>query len=152
MSRKICLISSTGGHYAQLKEVMSMVKKFEYFVVTERSKMTEMASERIYYLRQQERSNISIFLNLFINFCISLYILLRERPKIIISTGAGAVLPLCIFGRLMGAKLIFIESFAKVSTPTMTGKILYRISNRFYVQWEDMEKVYPKALYRGALY
>ena len=77
---------------------------------------------------------------------------LREQPDVVISTGALAVIPFCLMAKLFGKKLIFIESFAKVNSGNLTGKFLYHFADRFYVQWESMLKVYPKAIYRGGIY
>ncbi|MFD1952812.1 PssD/Cps14F family polysaccharide biosynthesis glycosyltransferase [Paenibacillus thailandensis] len=150
---KICLVSSTGGHLAQLKQIIPILSNYNYFVVTEFNKMSDNNNkEEKYYLKQQERKNILFLYCALYNIIISIYIILRERPSIIISTGAGAVIPICLFGKLMGSKLVFIESFAKISTPTLTGKILYRFSDRFYVQWEQLIKYYPNSVYRGTIY
>ncbi|MCM3786673.1 UDP-N-acetylglucosamine transferase subunit ALG14 [Neobacillus mesonae] len=152
---KICLVSSTGGHFTQLKKIVKVVEKYDYFIVTENNETKNNTSGECkeYYLIQQERKNWLIFLIVvFLNTIKSFFIIIKERPKIIITTGAGSVIPMCILGKVLGAKLIFIESFAKINSPTMTGKLLCKFSNRFYVQWEEMLEVYPKAMYRGTLY
>ena len=51
-----------------------------------------------------------------------------------------------------GKKLVYIESFAKISSPTETGKFLYKFADRFYVQWKSMKKFYPNAIYLGGIY
>ena len=55
-----------------------------------------------------------------------------------------AMIPICLISKLMGKKLIYIESFAKVTSPTETGKLLYKFADQFYVQWKPMLKFYPK--------
>ena len=70
----------------------------------------------------------------------------------IISTGVLATVPLCLVCKLFGKKLIFIESYAKVKTPTLTGKLLYPFADRFYVQWQELLEFYPKARYVGGIY
>ena len=54
--------------------------------------------------------------------------------------------------KLFGKKLIYIESFAKISSPNLSGKLLYRFADQFYVQWETMLKIYPKAICLGGIY
>ena len=83
------------------------------------------------------------------NFFTSLKIFLKERPDFVISTGALATIPMCIIAKIFRKKVIFIESFAKVNSPTLTGKLIYKFADQFYVQWEDMLKVYPKGIYKG---
>ncbi|WHX40255.1 PssD/Cps14F family polysaccharide biosynthesis glycosyltransferase [Mesobacillus sp. AQ2] len=152
--KKICLISSTGGHLTQLRQLIPIVKDQKFFLITEQHKSTEMLSKQfdVYYLKQQERKSL-IFLFVFLfNIINSFLIIAKERPDFIISTGAGAVLPACVFGKLFGAKIIFIESFAKIDTPTLTGRIVYKFADRFYIQWEELRKHYPKAVFKGAIY
>lgn len=74
------------------------------------------------------------------------------EDKELISTGALATIPVCVLGKIMGKKIIFIESFAKVTSQTLTGKLVYRFANQFYVQWEEMKKFYPNAIYKGGIY
>lgn len=52
----------------------------------------------------------------------------------------------------MGSKVIFIESYAKINSPTITGKIVYKFADIFYVQWPEMLKFYPNGIYKGSLY
>lgn len=151
---KICLISSSGGHLSQLKELLKIVKDDDYFMVTEENLVSQSlkASHRVYFLKQQERKSIRFPFVFIANILKSIFILIRERPQLIITTGAGAVIPLCIIGKIFGAKLVFIESFAKINSPTITGKILYKFADRFYIQWEELKEYYPNATYRGTIY
>ncbi|MED4296548.1 PssD/Cps14F family polysaccharide biosynthesis glycosyltransferase [Priestia megaterium] len=151
---KVCLVSSTGGHLIELKKIIPAVKQYEFFFVTEQSEMSnELKDEfKVYYLVQQERKNIHIAKNLLINIFKSFNILIKEAPDVIISTGAGAVFPLCLFGKILGKKIIYVESFAKVNSPSLTGKLVYKFADEFYIQWESLKSFYPKSKYRGSLY
>ena len=55
-------------------------------------------------------------------------------------------------GKLFGAKLIYIEVFDRIDKPTMTGRLVYPIVDKFIVQWEEMRKVYPKAINLGSIF
>ena len=70
----------------------------------------------------------------------------------VICTGVLAMVPLCLLSKLFGKRLLFIESYAKVKTPTLTGRLLYPLADRFYVQWQELLKFYPKAVYLGGIY
>ena len=61
-----------------------------------------------------------------------------------------AVVPSIIF-RLLGKKVVYIESWSRFYTASATGIFMYRIANQFYVQNEPMLKRYPKAIYSGRL-
>ena len=84
----------------------------------------------------------------------SFYIYLKEKPDVIISTGVLASIPMLFIGHIFRKKVIYIESFAKINSPTMTGKLIYKRkwANQFYVQWESMKEFYPDALYKGGIY
>lgn len=62
------------------------------------------------------------------------------------------MIPICLVSKIAGKRLIYIESFAKVTSATLTGKLLYKFADQFYVQWKSMLKVYPKAIYLGGIY
>jgi UDP-N-acetylglucosamine:LPS N-acetylglucosamine transferase len=78
-------------------------------------------------------------------------ILLRARPAAILSAGAGIAVPISVFGRLLGAKIIYVETACRVRMLSVTGRILYRIAHLFFVQWEPLIVRYPKAIYAGRL-
>jgi len=59
---------------------------------------------------------------------------------------------MCYIGKIFGSKIIFIETFANSKTKTLSGKIVYKIADTFIVQWEDMKKLYPKAICAGWIY
>lgn len=151
--KKLCFAASSGGHLEQILMLRPLMKKYDSFLVTEKTSYQENNPEiRTLYLKQVNRREKKFPVLLLQNTISAVKILHREKPDIIISTGVLAVVPLCILGKLTGRKLIYIESFAKVTSPTLTGRILYRFADQFYVQWEPMLKVYPKAIYLGGIY
>lgn len=151
---KICLISSSGGHLSQLKELIPISNKYNYFIITEKNGSSQVLKEqkKVYFLNQQNRKSLDFFPNVTKNICVSLKYILKERPEIIISTGAGAVIPFCFFGKILGAKVVFLESFAKVNSPTITGRIIYRFADQFYIQSKGLSKFYKKAKFKGTIY
>ena len=83
---------------------------------------------------------------------LSAYLAAKEKPDIVITTGAGIVVFFCVFAKLLGSKLVFIESMAKVKHPTLTAKMLYPFADLFIVQWPDLLKYFPRAKYLGRLF
>lgn len=152
-NKKICFTASTGGHFEQLMMLKPLMTKYESFIVTEKSQYSVANKEiKNYYLTQVNRREKSFLFRMMINSWKSVKILLVEKPDVIISTGALATIPLCLFGKLFRRKIIFIESFAKINSPTLTGKLVYKFADQFYVQWEDMLSIYPNAIYKGGIY
>lgn len=150
---KICFAASSGGHYEQLLMLKPLMEKYDSFVVTEKTYYnTTICNEKMYYLHQVNRKEKLFPLWMLVNTIKTLGILIKERPTIVISTGVLAMIPLCLLVKLTGGRLIYIESFAKVTSATKTGKILYKFADQFYVQWEPMKVIYPKAIYLGGIY
>ena len=154
MQKKICLISSSGGHFEQLMMLKKLGDKNDIFVVTEKTKYNKNSNKINYYISQVNRKELLLIPKLIKNFLKSLFILIKEKPNVIISTGALATIPMIFLGHLFKKKIIYIESFAKTSSPTMTGKLIYKKkwANQFYVQWEKMLEFYPDAIYKGGIY
>ncbi len=150
---KICFAASSGGHYEQLMMLKPLMEKYDSFIITEKTLYSvDVKGGKNYYIEQVNRRERTFLLKMLVNSFRSLYIFLHERPDIIICTGVLAMIPMCLIGKIAGKKLIYIESFAKVTSPTETGKLLYKYADQFYVQWEPMLRFYPRALYLGGIY
>lgn len=151
--KKICFAASSGGHYEQLMMLKPLMEKYPSFIVTEKTLYdAKLDGEKTYYLLQVNRKEKSFLPRMFVNIIRSFGIYLKEKPDIIICTGVLATIPICLIAKAFRKKLIYIESFAKVTSPTESGKLLYKFADQFYVQWESMKKVYPKAIYLGGIY
>lgn len=150
--KKICFAASSGGHYEQLLMLKPLMEQYDSFIMTERTDYTIQTAVPTYYLTQINRREKMRIPKLLHNAMRSLYIFCKERPDVIICTGVLAMVPMCLLMKLLGRKLIYIESFAMVSSATKTGRLLYRFADQFYVQWETMQEVYPKAIYLGGIY
>ena len=150
---KICFISSSGGHFEQLMMLKPLMDKYKSFIVTEKTNYKVSGCNRtIYYLDQVNRNEKLFVLKMIKNSLKTLKIFIKEKPDVIITTGVLSAIPMCIIGKIFRKKLIYIESFAKVNTPTLTGKLIYKFADQFYVQWKPMLKFYPKAIYLGGIY
>lgn len=151
MKRKICLIASSGGHYEQILMLHELEKKFDVYYVTEKTSYND-SNSNTYYINQINRREKLFYLKFLVVFFQSLKVFLLERPDIIISTGAMSVIPTFLIGRVFKKKLIFIESFAKLNSSTMTGRFVHNFCDYFVVQWEEMLTVYSEALFFGSIY
>lgn len=89
---------------------------------------------------------------LIINTYRAIKILGKEKPDLIISSGAAPAVPFFYLGKLMGAKTIYIEVFDRIDKPTIAGKLVYPVTDRFIVEWEEMKQVYPKAINLNSIF
>ncbi len=150
---KVCFAASSGGHYEQLMMLKPLMDKYDSFVITEKTSYDSgCKDERTYYLRQVNRKEALFIVNMLLNAIESVKIYRKERPDLIVCTGVLAMIPMCILMKLHGKELIYIESFAKVTSATKTGKLIYKFADRFFVQWETMKAIFPKATYVGGIY
>lgn len=150
---RICFAASSGGHYEQLMMLKPLMDEYDSFVVTEKTDYDAMEKgQKSYCIHQVNRKEKRFVFRMVQNSYLSLKIYLKEKPDLVICTGALAMIPICLISKLMGKKLIYIESFAKVSSPTQTGQLLYRFADQFYVQWPQLLRFYPNAIYLGGIY
>lgn len=150
---KVCFAASSGGHYEQLLMLKPLMEKYDSFVITEETLYkAKINGEKMYYMKQVNRKEKTFVIRMFVNTINSLRIFLKEKPDVVICTGVLAMIPICLISKVAGKKLIYIESFAKVTSATQTGKLLYKFTDQFYVQWEQMLEIYPKAIYLGGIY
>jgi beta-1,4-N-acetylglucosaminyltransferase len=77
---------------------------------------------------------------------------LRTRPDAVLSTGPGVAVPVCAIAKLLGARIIYVESFSRVRRLSLTGRLLRRLADLFFIQWEELRAVIPRAVYAGRLY
>ena len=152
--KKICLISSSGGHFEQLLMLRKLAETHKTFIVTEKTKYNGSDKKINYFVSQVNRKEVFFIFKMLSNAVKSFIIFLKEKPDIIISTGVLAAIPMMIIGRIFKKKVIYIESFAKITSPTMTGKLVYKrkLADQFYVQWESMKEFYPDAIFKGGIY
>lgn len=75
----------------------------------------------------------------------------KERPSLILSTGAGLIVPFAIVGKLFHIPILFIEIFAQVTNPSLSGRIMYYLADRFIYQWKSLEHYFPKGIYGGLM-
>lgn len=152
-NKKLCFIASSGGHYEQITMLSPLMEKYESFIITEKTQYkTNLKGHKMYYIHQVNRKEAMFLFWMIVNTVKSIQIFFREKPDVIISTGVLSTIPLCLFAKILKKKLIYIESFAKVYSPTKTGKIMYTYADQFYVQWKSMLKFYPNAIYVGSIY
>lgn len=152
-SIKICFAASTGGHFEQLMMLKPLMDKYDSFIITEKTQYKSNTNGiRTYYLNQVNRKELTCCPRMIANVFKTFRIYSKEQPDLIICTGVLAMLPMCLWMKLKKKKVIYIESFAKVTSPTLSGKLMYKYADQFYVQWPQMKEIYPNAIYLGGIY
>lgn len=142
---KICLVCSHGGHLTEMIEILDAFSGHDIFFITYPNSRN-VGDYRMYYTDNLGKNPWRFIASL----PAMLGILLKEKPDLIVSTGAEIAIPAFYLGSLLGIRTLFIESLCRVKHPSATGKIVYPVSTVFLVQWEHLLQRYgKKAMYRG---
>jgi beta-1,4-N-acetylglucosaminyltransferase len=136
---KICIACSAGGHLIEAMELIPAFGQYKRFFVTFERKQVKylLKNEKVYFVVDPKR-NLGKLVQ---NFTQAMRILQKENPDIVISTGAAAAVPICYAAKILGKKIIFIETIAAVHKPSLSGKFVYPIADLFIVQWRSLLKL-----------
>jgi beta-1,4-N-acetylglucosaminyltransferase len=148
---RVLLVASSGGHLMQLVQLKSAWPREERDWVTFDTPDAQslLEGEAVTFAYHPTNRNVK---NLIRNLGLAVRTIRRVEPTAIVSTGAGVAVPFCYVGRLLGARVIFIESFSRVSGLSLTGRLVYPIAHRFFVQWPDLAGQRRRAEYAGSLF
>lgn len=158
-SNKAILFSfGIGGHNAQANRLAKILLDdlYDFDIVTISDLKTKPEWSERHYICSELRGKYSHF-QLFtnngpINIIKTLRRIKKENNiKFIISTGPGISVVASVFLKLYGVKIIHIESWSRFSTKSLTGRFMYYLADKFYVQNKTLQKIYPKAIYSGVL-
>lgn len=158
--KKLMFISSTGGHLDELMQLKNMFDKYDFYIVTEKTKSNLKLKDKypgkvsylVYGTYTSLIKKIIYPFKLLYNTLKSFVLYLKLRPEYIITTGTHTAGPMCVIGHLFKSKIIYIETFANSKTRSRTGNIIYKFADLFIVQWESMLELYPNAVYGGWIF
>ena len=148
---KVCLVGSSGGHLTHLYMLKPFWENKERFWVTfdKPDAQSLLANEKMYPCYYPTNRSLK---GLIKNTVIAWKVLRKEKPDVLISSGAAVAVPFFYLGKLFGAKLIYIEVFDRIDASTLSGKMVYPSVDKFIVEWEEMKKIYPKAVNLGSIF
>lgn len=147
---KLCLVSSSGGHWEQLKKLAPLAEKYDGFYVTEKTRFD--ASPAKYLMYQTDLKDKWMIPKMIVNSLKTIKIWCKEHPDIIVTTGTLVAYPFYLLSVLFRKRFVFIETFGRANMPTVAGRLMEKHSDLFIVQWETQKKHYKKAIYGGCLY
>lgn len=147
---KICLASSAGGHLSQLLKLEDSWAGHETLFITTTEVVRDKLSKfgRVYVVGECNREH-SLQVILVLLRCIG--VILRERPDVVISTGAAVGCIVCFLGKLLGARVVWIDSITNVERISLSGRMVRYIADLFLVQWPELAKQYSDVEYVGAV-
>ncbi|KAL1935516.1 hypothetical protein VTP01DRAFT_4656 [Rhizomucor pusillus] len=171
---KLCVFLGPGGHTAEMLQLLKALDPSRYtprvYLVTSDDHLCEYKAEwfehdlpgehRVYKIpraRKLGQSWPSVFATTIAGFIVATRYIFEIMPDLILLNGPGTCIPICMAAyivRILGIKrtqIIYVESFARVETLSLTGKILYHFADKFLVQWPELAAKFPRADYKGIL-
>lgn len=152
--KKVIFVASSGGHLTEILKLDKLFKDYDYLLVTEETDLTKNLVEKYNteFLKYGPNKNIFKYIAvLFSNVIKCIKMVNKFRPQTVVSTGAQIGGIMCMIAKLRGAKIVYIESLAKVDSLSVTARNVYPFADEFFVQWENLTKKYKKAKYLGRL-
>ncbi|MEM7727044.1 MAG: PssD/Cps14F family polysaccharide biosynthesis glycosyltransferase [Cyanobacteria bacterium P01_A01_bin.45] len=145
---KLMLICTSGGHFATMRRLESFWSLHNRVWVSDRKKDTTIleGKEKVYWLPYQAPRDFMAFWQ---NIPQVFRIIYLEQPDVVISTGASIAVGFGIAAKCFGKRFIYVESISRSQELSLAGKLLYRFSDEFYVQWPNLCRKYPKAVFKG---
>jgi hypothetical protein len=143
----VLLVCSAGGHLLQLSLLAAAWSGLSHAWVTlEREDARLLDGERVYFAHGPTERNIP---NLLRNGVLAFRLLRRLRPKVIVTTGAGLAVPFAWLGRLVGARVVYVESLTRIEGPSLSLRLVNPVVSRMYVQWPELARRVPGSRYAG---
>jgi beta-1,4-N-acetylglucosaminyltransferase len=153
--KKVLIVFGSGGHQRQMTILSGdLIDKYDIVAVFCQEdyispKLMNFKHHFVKRPRISDEGHFKYIVNTLTCFFQSISLILKERPSAVIACGPSVSVPVMYAGKLLGLKVIFIESWSVLYEKSLTGKLIYPIADQFFVQWESMKSVYKRAIYRG---
>lgn len=148
--KKVMFVCSDGGHLSEMEVFQQIFDDYDATLVVEKTNRDVSWAKNVYILKKGTRKKLIKYLFIFgYNVMKSIFIFLKEKPSVIVTTGSHTAVPLCYIGAMFKRKIIFIESIARVNSKSLTGKLIEKKCDKIFVQWPEMLTVYQNSVYMG---
>jgi len=147
-SPKICLVCSSRGHLFSMYLLREVWEPYDRIWVTHNTLDVQyfLEGEMRYTAYWPTERHVP---NMIRNFFLAWRILRKERPGMVISTGAGIGVPFIYAAKLLGIKTLYIEAWTRVQALSLTARLVYPVIDHLYVQYPELAEKYRKAHFKG---
>lgn len=151
---KVLFVCNKGGHLSEMLALRELFPYYDSVLLTEKLEKSldiDIPVKQIAAFRTVRKKTLLSFAYFFCNIFQCLYLWLKLKPDVIITTGANMAVIICVIGKLFSSKIVFIETGAKIYSKSLTGKLISRFSDLIIVQWQEMLEQYKRAVYWGQI-
>ena len=143
------IVSSVGGHLDEIMQLAPLLEDAQVvLVVNDSCELPDYPFSAVYRIVHAERD-----WRVAVNLAEAARILLHEDPDLLLSAGAGPIVPFALLARLLGRpRIVFVESASAVEQPTLSGKIMYRLADDFFYQWPTLTDHFPRGRCASVLF
>ena len=140
----------------QLLRLSPVYSKYRYFLISTRVENNRKANcniNRIYHITDiNEGRGLRNPVRIFLALLQTIRIFWKEKPDLILSTGAGLSVPSFILAKILGIFSIYIESYARITSPSQSGRVCYLFASLFIIQHEQLRQFYKNSVFLGSVY
>ncbi len=146
----VLMVCSSGGHLAQLLTLdeWSAAYRTRWVTFGTTDARSALAGRDVVECHHPTTRNLP---NLVRNTWLAWRVLRRERPAVVVSSGAAVAVPFFLLARLLRVPTVYVEVFDRIDSRTLTGRLVRPFTTRFVVQWDEQVALYPGAVNVGAL-
>jgi UDP-N-acetylglucosamine:LPS N-acetylglucosamine transferase len=147
----LLLVCSTGGHLIQLVALRDAWERFTRAWVTfdKSDARSLLEHERVYFAHGPTNRSIK---NLLRNLLVAWRVVRDVRPRVLITTGAGIAVPFAWVARLRGARVVYVESLARIEGPSLSYRLIAPVAEQRYVQWPELAQALPSTRFVGNVF
>lgn len=145
----ILLACSAGGHLTEMQQLEKFYSQFDHCFVTFKRNDTEKLSKakKVYFVERPARNPINVLRNIWDSHAI----IRKEKPSLVLSLGADVTIGVSLWAKVYGIPLVFVESYAQVYSPSLTGRIMKHLATHILYQWPTNKSFYPNGIYAGSI-
>jgi UDP-N-acetylglucosamine:LPS N-acetylglucosamine transferase len=149
--RPLMLVCSSGGHLLQMLELRDAWGEGERVWITfdKADARSLLRDERVHYAFGPTNRNVP---NLLRNLRLAWRLVRRERPRALLTTGAGVAVPFAWAARLLRIPVFYIESFTRIEGLSLSGRMIKPVARRVYVQWPELAETSGRLHFAGNVF
>jgi UDP-N-acetylglucosamine:LPS N-acetylglucosamine transferase len=147
----VLLVCSSGGHLLQLVALRDAWERYSRIWATfdKSDARSLLADEIVVFAHGPTNRNVG---NLLRNLIVAWRVVRDARPRVVVTTGAGVAVPFAWVARLYGAKVVYVESLARIEGPSVSYRLIAPVACRHYVQWPELAQVVRGSRYVGNVF